>query len=68
VILGAAAGLGSAALLERIAASMLSGIGRFEPSAYAAAAVLMAVCAASAGYLAAWRIRRISPADALRSG
>jgi predicted lysophospholipase L1 biosynthesis ABC-type transport system permease subunit len=67
VVLGATAGLAVAALLARAAAAFLAGMSLFNPPIFAAAAVLMTGCAAAAGYVAAWHVQQISPADALRS-
>jgi putative ABC transport system permease protein len=67
VILGGVTGLMSASLLVRFAASFLVGVSHLDPLTYAGAAVLMTGCAALAGLVAAWRVRRLSPMDALRA-
>jgi putative ABC transport system permease protein len=67
VAAGTGAGLLAAALLARFVASVLVGVSRFDPLSYAAAALLMLACAAAAGLVAAWGLRRITPGDALRA-
>jgi predicted lysophospholipase L1 biosynthesis ABC-type transport system permease subunit len=67
VLIGAVVGFGIAASLTRVAASFLAGMSLFDPLIYLGAATLMAACAAAAGHLAAWRVQRISSADALRA-
>jgi hypothetical protein len=65
--LGAAAGLAGAAIVTKAAESFLIGIGRLDPISYAVAAALMLGSAGAAGLAAAWRVRRISPVEALRA-
>jgi putative ABC transport system permease protein len=67
VAAGAMAGLIAAALLARFVASLLVGVSRLDPLTYGGVALLMTGCAAAAGFVAAWRVRRISPMDALRA-
>jgi ABC-type antimicrobial peptide transport system permease subunit len=64
---GALAGLVGAAWLERAASSFLVTLGRFDVFSYVAALLLMVCLSTAAGLGAAWRVRRISPMDALRS-
>jgi len=66
-VAGAVAGLAGAAWLAKLAESFLIGVGRLDPVSYAGAFSLMLVVAIGAGLAAAWRVRRISPMDALRS-
>jgi hypothetical protein len=66
VAIGVAVGLVVAALLARGVASLLYGVSPLDPLSYTAAGTLLLAGAAGAGALAAWRIRRISPMDALR--
>jgi predicted permease len=67
VAAGTAAGLVIAGILAGAAEGFLFGVGRLDRLSYACAAALMLTGAAAAGLLAAWRIRRISPMDALRT-
>jgi hypothetical protein len=65
--IGAGVGLFGAAWLADAAAAFLIGVSRFDVLSYGAAFALMVTVAAGAGLAAAWRVRRISPMDALRS-
>jgi len=67
VLFGAAVGLGSAALLARFVSSLLVGVGQFDLLTYLSAGFAMIGCAGVAGLVGAWRVRRLSPLDALRS-
>ncbi len=67
VIAGAVAGLATALLLARFVASLLFGVSQFDPITYGAMAGLMIACAVGAGLVAAWRVRRLSPVEALRA-
>jgi len=67
VAIGTFAGLGSAALLARAVASLLIGIGPLDVFTYLGGGALMLTSALGAGLVAALRIRRISPMDALRA-
>ena len=66
VLLGTVAGLLIAALLARSVESLLHGVSRLDPLSYAGAGGIMIAGTAAAGLVAAWRIRRVSPMDALR--
>jgi hypothetical protein len=66
-VAGALAGLVGAAWLERAASSLLIALGTLDRASYLAAFLLMVSLSAAAGLAAAWRVRRISPIDALRS-
>jgi ABC-type lipoprotein release transport system permease subunit len=67
VATGTGIGLLAAALVARVSVSLLPGLGVLEARTYAAVAVMMICCAAGAGLSAAWRLRRLSPAEALRA-
>jgi ABC-type antimicrobial peptide transport system permease subunit len=67
VAIGVAIGLGLAAVVAQLFASLLVGVGTLDPLAYSAIAVAMLGGAALAASIAAWRLRRIAPMDALRS-
>jgi predicted permease len=66
VAIGVVAGLVVAALLARSVESLLHGVSALDPLSYTAAGLLLLAGAAAAGAFAAWRIRRVSPMDALR--
>jgi ABC-type antimicrobial peptide transport system permease subunit len=67
VAVGVAAGLFLATLVSEIFASLLTGIGRFDALTYVLVAIVMLGCPALAAAAAAWRVRRLSPSDALRA-
>jgi len=67
VATGTAIGLLAAALVARLSLSMLPGLSALDSPTYAAVAVLMILCATGSGLVAAWRLRRLSPAEALRA-
>jgi predicted permease len=67
VAIGVAIGLGLAAVVAQLFASVLVGVGTLDPWAYAAIAMAMLGGATLAASIAAWRLRRIAPMDALRS-
>ncbi len=67
VCAGLAAGLFLAALVSRMFTSLLAGISAFDTLTYVAVTVMTLGCAAVAALAASWRLRRTSPADALRS-
>jgi hypothetical protein len=67
VATGVAIGLGLAAVVAQLFASVLVGVGTLDPWAYSAIAVAMLGGATLAAAIAAWRLRRIAPMDALRS-
>lgn len=67
VSLGVAAGLAFAALVSRLFTSLLIGLATLDVFTYIAVATIMLGCAACAALGAAWRLRRVAPADALRT-
>jgi hypothetical protein len=66
VLAGVPAGLIVAATFARSVDAWLVGISRLDPLSFGASAVLLVAGAAAAGLLAAWRVRGLSPMDALR--
>jgi predicted permease len=66
VVIGVAAGLIFGAVASRVFAALLVGIGRLDPATYAGVGLVMVVPAALAALAAAWRLRRLTPSDALR--
>ncbi len=67
VAVGLVIGLGLSALVAQLFTSALVGVGALDPWAYSAIAAAMLGGAALAALMAAWRLRRIAPIDALRS-
>jgi hypothetical protein len=67
VAIGVAIGWAGAAALARAATSLLIGVRALDPLSYLGAGGLMLVIAVGAGSLAASRIRRLAPVDALRA-
>jgi ABC-type antimicrobial peptide transport system permease subunit len=66
VAIGMAIGLGAALATTRLISNLLFELSPYDPSTIAAAALLMAVVAALAGYLPARRASRVDPMTALR--
>lgn len=66
VLVGSAAGLGSAALVTRLLASMLYGVEVLDPVTFAAVPLLLAATGLAASFLPATRAMRVDPAVALR--
>jgi predicted permease len=64
---GVAAGLAIGAVMSRLFSAALVGVSALDAVTYLAVAVTMTSCAAIAALAAAWRLRRTSPADALRA-
>jgi predicted permease len=67
VAVGMAIGLGAALATTRLISTLLFGLSPNDPATIAAAALLMIVVAAFAGYLPARRASRVDPMSALRS-
>ncbi len=65
--IGAIIGLGVAAGLTRLMASLLFGVAALDPLTYAGVAVLLIVAAALASYLPARRATTVDPLEALRA-
>jgi hypothetical protein len=65
--IGAVPGFVVAAIISRLFVTALPGLSTLDPLTYAGVALLMAACAGAAGLSAAWRLRRMSPSDALRA-
>lgn len=66
VICGVAMGLLLAAWMSSIVASLLVGVGSLDPITYAGVAVGMVAPSIGAAIGAAWRLRHVSPVEALR--
>jgi putative ABC transport system permease protein len=64
---GAAIGLGAAAISSRAIGSLLFGVSRFDPLTYACVFALLAIVATLASWAPAWRGSRVDPLVALRS-
>ena len=60
-------GLIGAALSSRLLASMLFGVGRFDPVTFVGVPLLLFGAAAFATWLPAWRASRVEPITALRN-
>jgi predicted permease len=67
VSLGVGAGLLVGASLSHVFQSLLVGMSALDPETYVVVAIAMLTCATLAGLSAAWRLRRVTPADALRA-
>jgi ABC-type antimicrobial peptide transport system permease subunit len=65
--LGVFAGLCVGALTAHIFEALLVGIGAFDVATYFTVAVGTLLSAAAAAVMAAWRVRRTNPSDALRA-
>jgi predicted permease len=66
VATGMAIGLGAALATARLISTLLFGLSPYDPVTIAAAALLMTIVAAFAGYLPARRASRVDPMTALR--
>ena len=64
---GTLLGLVGATWVAGLAQSLLHGTGTLDPASYAIGVAMMLTAAIGAGVSAAWRVRRISAAQALRS-
>jgi predicted permease len=67
VAIGTAAGVLVAALVARVFVTLLPGLSTLDPITYVSVSLLMIGGTAVAGFAAAWRLRRIGPAEALRA-
>jgi ABC-type antimicrobial peptide transport system permease subunit len=65
--IGAIIGLGAAAVLTRLMASLLFGVSALDPLTYAGVAAILIAAAALASYVPAHRATRVDPLDALRA-
>lgn len=66
VALGTASGLVIGGMASRVFAALLVGIGPLDPGTYASVSLVVLLPAALAALAAAWRLRRVTPSDALR--
>jgi putative ABC transport system permease protein len=66
VTVGMGFGLAGALLLARLLETMLFGIGVHDPASFVASAALLALAAAAACLVPAWRAARVNPMVALR--
>lgn len=64
---GIVVGVGAAALLSRLMASLLFGVSAFDPATYLAVSTGLGVVALVAGYVPSRRAARVDPMAALRS-
>jgi len=64
--IGVVAGMVLTAVAGSLLSSLLYGVGRFDPAAYAAVPVLFIAFAAFAGWLPTRRALRVEPMNALR--
>jgi ABC-type antimicrobial peptide transport system permease subunit len=60
-------GICAAAALGRVVSSLLFEVGAHDPAAFLIASLVLALAAAIACYLPAYRASRLDPADVLRS-
>ena len=67
ILLGLAIGIPCALIAGHLMASQLYGVGFYDPSAFIAATVVLAACAALAGFIPARRAASIEPMQALRT-
>jgi predicted permease len=67
VFAGVASGLFLAAVVSRLFTSLLAGIGALDTVTYISVAAMTLGCTTIAALAASWRLRRTSPADALRA-
>jgi predicted permease len=67
VCAGLCCGLFIAAIVSRLFTSLLAGISAVDAVTYAGVALTTIACAVIAALAASWRLRRTSPADALRA-
>jgi predicted permease len=67
VAVGTAVGLVAAMFMSRMIETTLVGVTRLDPATYIGAAGIMLAGSVLGGLAAAWRIRRLSPLEALRA-
>ena len=64
---GVVSGLFLAGIVSRLFTALLAGISTLDVATYVGVAITTLACATAAALAAAWRLRRTSPADALRA-
>jgi ABC-type antimicrobial peptide transport system permease subunit len=64
---GIVAGLGLGALISHVIEALLVGISALDMVTYVLVAMTMLACATIAALIAAWRLRRTNPSEALRA-
>ena len=67
IVLGLVLGIPAALLAGHLMASQLYGVKAYDPLALAGATVVLAICAAFAGFIPARRAASIEPMQALRT-
>jgi predicted permease len=67
ILFGLAIGIPAAILAGHLMASQLYGVGEYDPAALSGAALMLALCAALAGFIPARRAASIEPMQALRT-
>jgi predicted permease len=67
ILIGLALGIPAALLAGHFMASLLYGVGSYDPLALAGATCVLALCATAAGYIPARRAASIEPMQALRT-
>ena len=67
VVLGTSLGLVAASAMSSLFVSLLHGLSGIDPATYVTAGSLMVSSALTSGLVAAWRLRRVSAAEALRT-
>jgi predicted permease len=65
--IGLAAGVPGAFAVARLVASFMPGVGRADPVAFSAAAIMLVIVALTATLVPAWRAARSSPLSSLRT-
>jgi len=67
VAVGIGTGLLIGAVISRVFTTLLVGVGPLDPGTYASVAAAMLVPSVLAALAAGWRLRHVTPSDALRS-
>jgi ABC-type antimicrobial peptide transport system permease subunit len=67
ILIGLGLGIPAALFVGHLMASLLYGIGSYDPLALAGATLVLGLCAAAAGFIPARRAASIEPMQALRT-